>query len=99
MRATNHTCAFTSDDIEDVLTFMEEHMPGFTKKDAYHSDEPAYYHNTVFASKIEQFLGGPDPLTVDWPYETYPYAYVELHPDPDKPTGTIIKVWISWPIL
>ena len=87
----------TSDDVRDVLTYMEGHLPGFTETDSPSAGGPAY-HNLVFDSRIEQLLGDPGPSSMDWPYDTYPHVSVLIHPDPDDPTGTIIKVWTGWPV-
>jgi hypothetical protein len=88
----------TNDSVEEVLAFMEEHMPGFTETKSYWSDGSTY-HNEVIDSTVEEFLGSPpSKASLDWPYDTYPHASVRIEPNPDKPTGTIIHVWVGWPI-
>jgi hypothetical protein len=74
----------TADRLQDVLSFMEKHMPGFKQGENGH-----YYNHAVSTGLLAQFaasISGTGGL---------PSAGIELYPSGD--TGTTIKVTVTYP--
>lgn len=90
----------TSDSVNQVLTFMEEYMPGFVEE-----NEPemgTVYHNYVQddssrLAKRAAEIACQSLFCLEKSAFTYPSTGVSFYSDPGNPTNTIIKVWIDWP--
>ncbi len=89
----------TSDSVDQVLLFMEAQMPGFTEtsdsesgivyqNDASNTNWLAHYAAEYFCTGL---------FCVEKSALLYPSAGVTLYSDPDKPTDSLIQVWVTWP--
>ena len=89
----------TTDSIEKVLAFMEEHMPGFVME--HNSARGIVYHNAKedksdLAKRAADYAcSSLFCTTLD--AKTYPSVDVTLYSDPNHPPGTLIDVLIDWP--
>jgi hypothetical protein len=89
----------TSDSVDKVLAFMEEHMPGFTIGND--SIRGTVYRNTKedrsdLAKRAADYscsslFCATSGLT------HYPSASVIIYSDPDNSAGTLVDVLIDWP--
>lgn len=90
----------TTDNVQTVLSFMEEHMPGFYFQDSSLFG-PAFYNSRAdksdHAKRIARFACTSmlcDPGDEAW---TYPSVGVIIHTDPENSTGTLIELSFFWP--
>jgi hypothetical protein len=87
----------TDDSVEQVLEFMEQHMPGFSetqfpeglgyKNKACDTGWSAYFVAWAVASPVDEIEG------------LLPTVSVWFYSDSENPSGTIINIWFVWPSL
>ena len=89
----------TTDNINEVFSFMEEQMPGFTE--ANNSTKGVVYQNyasnTNWLAQRAAEIACTSLYCIEESALTYPSASVTFYTDLDSPSGTLIEVWLSWP--
>jgi len=93
----------TSDSIEQVLVFMEKHMPGFQINDdskrgnvyQNYAEDKSWLGTKAAKMACTSFYCIEEEA---WLY-LYPGVSVTIFEEPEHPSNTLIQVWISWPAL
>ncbi len=90
----------TSDSVEEVFSYMEERMPGFTEKEDSTRDVVYSNHATNtnwLAQRAAEYACTSLYCIEKESALTYPSASITFYSDPENLTDTLIEVWLSWP--
>jgi len=83
-----HRTYFTPDNVETVLAYMEQHMPGFTQY------SPERYGNRRQDNSLPSLITA---ILVQWGDIESGVPDVEVNLDEANTTGTEITIILSWP--
>lgn len=89
----------TPDNLDEVFSFMEEQMPGFSLENDSANSVVYQNHakNTNWLAQLAAKQACTSLHCIEKSALIYPSASVRFYSDPDNSTGTLIEVRINWP--